>query len=155
MHLHALMRLLDGHPFWRTRFVINKQADVDLIRASRIREVWIDASKGEDAELAASESVSAVEAQQAPGEAVVHDIEPVSMERELERASRIVAKTKDAVTKMFNEIRMGHALHADDALPVVEEIADSVMRNPGALISVAASRTRTNAPICTQWQFVR
>ena len=40
---------------------------------------------------------------------------------------------------MFQEARMGKALSADDALPIVEEISTSVMRNPGALISVGAS----------------
>jgi putative nucleotidyltransferase with HDIG domain len=53
------------------------------------------------------------------------------------RAIKICAESKQAVTSMFKEARMGKALNADDALPVVEEISSSVMRNPGALIGLA------------------
>jgi putative nucleotidyltransferase with HDIG domain len=42
---------------------------------------------------------------------------------------------------MFREARMGKAIKAKDALPLVEEISYSVMRNPGALISIARLKT--------------
>lgn len=38
---------------------------------------------------------------------------------------------------MFGEARLGRAVHADNALPLVAEISSSVARNPGALISLA------------------
>jgi HD-GYP domain-containing protein (c-di-GMP phosphodiesterase class II) len=43
---------------------------------------------------------------------------------------------------MFEEARMGQALKAEDALPVVEEISNSVLRNPGALISLARLKNK-------------
>ena len=49
----------------------------------------------------------------------------------------VCAKSRQAVTSMFNEARMGKALDAEDALPIVEEISASVLRNPGALIGLA------------------
>jgi HD-GYP domain-containing protein (c-di-GMP phosphodiesterase class II) len=42
---------------------------------------------------------------------------------------------------MFEEARMGNAVDAGNALQVVEEISDSVARNPGALISLARLKT--------------
>ncbi len=39
---------------------------------------------------------------------------------------------------------MGKALNATDALPIVEEISTSVMRNPGALISLARLKDKDN-----------
>lgn len=45
---------------------------------------------------------------------------------------------------MFHEARMGKALNATDALPIVEEISTSVMRNPGALISLARLKDKDN-----------
>ena len=30
------------HPFWKTSFVLKDEADIDKLRRSRIREVWID-----------------------------------------------------------------------------------------------------------------
>ena len=38
---------------------------------------------------------------------------------------------------MFNEARMGRAVDSAGAKSLVEEISDSVTRNPGALISLA------------------
>jgi putative nucleotidyltransferase with HDIG domain len=43
---------------------------------------------------------------------------------------------------MFHEARMGKALNADDALPIVEEITTSVARNPGALIGLARLKNK-------------
>ncbi len=43
---------------------------------------------------------------------------------------------------MFQEARMGQAIDAESAGPLVEEIAGSVLRNPGALISLARLKTK-------------
>ena len=36
------------HPFWRSSFVITDPKDIEAVRASSIRDVWIDCSKGLD-----------------------------------------------------------------------------------------------------------
>ena len=36
------------HPFWRTKFILSDPKDLALIRATAIREVWIDVSRGKD-----------------------------------------------------------------------------------------------------------
>lgn len=46
MHLKEFCGSWMEHPFWRSAFVIADQADIDAIRASSIKEVWIDSSKG-------------------------------------------------------------------------------------------------------------
>jgi len=61
---------------------------------------------------------------------------------ELGRASMIVSKSKEAVFSMFSEARMGKAVDVGNAQEMVEEIADSVMRNPGALIGLARLKTK-------------
>lgn len=141
MHLHAFCGSWMDHPFWRTKFTIEDPADIDLVRASKICEVWIDVAQGLDIAHAQG-SLAAVAAIQTVPHEPAKDLKPVSMEQELERAGLIVSKAKEAVTTMFNEIRMGRALRADDALPVVEEISNSVMRNPGALISIARLKSK-------------
>jgi HD-GYP domain-containing protein (c-di-GMP phosphodiesterase class II) len=42
---------------------------------------------------------------------------------------------------MFQEVRMGKAISAETAGPLVEEISSSMMRNPGALISLSRLKT--------------
>ena len=56
-------------------------------------------------------------------------------------AAAICLKSKEAVVSMFNEPRMGRAVASAGAQSMVEEISDSVTRNPGALISLARLKT--------------
>ena len=67
--------------------------------------------------------------------------EKASFNDEVKRAAKICAKGKEAVVSMFQEARMGRAIEAEAAAPLVEEISNSVMRNPGALISLARLKT--------------
>lgn len=147
MHLHEFCGSWMEHPFWRTKFVITSEKDIELVCASSIREVWIDASKGDDVAegLAKEESEAEIDrrlihaAAQPPDRAGAP--EKTSMAEETQRAAKICAKSKEAVASMFQEARMGKAIDAELALPVVEEIAASVARNPGAIISLARLKT--------------
>lgn len=141
MHLQAFCGAWLDHPFWRTKFVLDDPKDITLILESPIKEVWIDVSKGLD--IDAAETVS--ESEQLTVESIPQE-QPVIQEKssfneEFKRASRIVAKGKEAVVSMFQEARMGKAIEAEAAAPLVEEISNSVLRNPGALISLARLKT--------------
>lgn len=136
MHLHELCSPWLEHPFWRTRFNIDDQHTIQLIIDSGIKEVVIDVAKGLDVGDSVACQTSPMPSIAAPSK------DPVSIEQEMEQASRICAKAKAAVTSMLHEVRMGKALDTHDALPLVEEISSSVMRNPGALISLARLKTK-------------
>ena len=138
MHLEAFCGAWLEHPFWRNKFVLTDPKDIALIQASPIKEVWINLAKGLDSE-ATETTDSAIEIITAES---VPNVSPVAQERtgfndEVKRAAKICAKGKEAVVSMFQEARMGKAIEADAAAPLVEEISNSVMRNPGALISLA------------------
>lgn len=137
MHLHAFCGSWMDHPFWRNKFVITDEKDIALIFESPIKEVWIDAAKGLD--VPAGEA--AVEAEVVPPPAKVLEPEKTSFNDEVKRAAKICAKGKEAVVSMFQEARMGKAIEADAAMPLVEEISNSILRNPGALISLARLKT--------------
>jgi HD-GYP domain-containing protein (c-di-GMP phosphodiesterase class II) len=138
MHLQAFCGAWLEHPFWRTKFVLSDPNDITLIRESTITEVWIDISKGLDVE--ASDAVEMVIAEEVPVPPSVIQ-EKTSFNDEVKRAAKICAKGKEAVVSMFQEARMGKAIEAEAAAPLVEEISNSVMRNPGALISLARLKT--------------
>ncbi|HEY2979503.1 MAG TPA: HD-GYP domain-containing protein, partial [Burkholderiaceae bacterium] len=57
-------------------------------------------------------------------------------------ATRLCKRAHDAVTAMFGEARLGRAIDAEHCLPLVNDITESVFRNPGALISLARLKTR-------------
>lgn len=147
MHLKEFCGSWMEHPFWRTGFVITDPKDIAAVLGSSIKEVWIDTSKGLDIPEGAP-AVSEAESQaqiddQLQQLAAMHPREtaPVATGVELERAAKICFKSKQAVISMFQEARMGKAVDIGGAQQLVEEISDSVARNPGALISLARLKT--------------
>ncbi|MFT3735800.1 MAG: HD-GYP domain-containing protein [Rhodocyclaceae bacterium] len=148
MFVHELCGSWLEHPFWRSSFKLSAAKDLERIRKSGIREAWIDISKGldvpadEDAGVSQEEAEAVVEQELNEMARVQRSVEPCSMAEELQRATNICHRSREAVASMFNEARMGKALDADDAMPLVEEIAGSVMRNPGTLISLARLKTK-------------
>ena len=141
MHLQAFCGAWLEHPFWRTKFVLTDPNDITLIRESSIAEVWIDCAKGVDVIIGDfADTIEIVTAEEIPAPPPTVQ-EKTSFSDEVKRASKIVAKGKEAVVSMFQEARMGRAIEAEAAAPLVEEISNSVMRNPGALISLARLKT--------------
>lgn len=139
MHIHELCGSWMEHPFWRTKFVITDPEDLRRVRESGITELWIDVSKGLDVAEGETEEQIDAQVEQALMETAQRNEVPkqVSMAEELEQAAKICAKAKTAVVSMFQEVRMGKAVDSEAAGELVEEITASVMRNPGALISLA------------------
>jgi len=147
MHLHELCGSWMEHPFWRTKFTLKDPADIARVLDSGITEVWIDIAKGIDVP-GTTKGATQVEAERevtetllAAAERVCTPIKRVSMAEEVKRAANICAQGKDAVLSMFHEVRMGKAISAEAAGELVDEISSSVMRNPGALISLARLKT--------------
>lgn len=146
MHLKEFCGSWMEHPFWRTAFVITDPKDIQSILSSSIKEVWIDSSKGLDVApgqptISESESEAQVDAELRQAAAQERQVERVPIAAELARAKKICAKSKEAVTSMFQEARMGKAVDTAGAQRLVEEISNSVSRNPGALISLARLKT--------------
>jgi putative nucleotidyltransferase with HDIG domain len=65
-----------------------------------------------------------------------------SFAEELRTASAVCNRGREQVQKMFGEARLGHAIDAEACMPLVHDIADSVIRNPGALVSLARLKTQ-------------
>jgi HD-GYP domain-containing protein (c-di-GMP phosphodiesterase class II) len=146
MHLKEFCGSWMEHPFWRSGFVLTDPKDLDAILASSIKEVWIDSDKGLDVPagepaVTEAESEAQVEDELRQVLDVPRQIAPVSAALEIERAAQICLQSKRAVVSMFEEARMGNTVDVGGAKQLVEEISDSVARNPGALISLARLKT--------------
>jgi HD-GYP domain-containing protein (c-di-GMP phosphodiesterase class II) len=149
MHLKEFCGSWMEHPFWRTGFVISDPKDIAAVLSSSIKEVWIDTSKGLDVAIggvtlseAEAQSEAQVEEQLQTLDVIVQrELAPVSVAAELERAAKICVQSKQAVISMFQEARMGKSVDIGGAQQLVEDISDSVARNPGALISLARLKT--------------
>lgn len=148
MFIHEVCGSWMDHPFWRGSFKVSDARQIAQL--SGVSEVIIDISKGLDVEDARVEVVDDVEvgseqdrAEPSP-EADPDDAPPVqqcSLQQEVQRAGRVIAQSRAAMRSMFQDVRMGKAVDTEHCLPLVQEISDSVERNPGAIISLARLKT--------------
>lgn len=143
MFLHELCGSWMDHPFWKTRFLLRDEQDIVRVQKAGITECWIDVSKGADVDQRVpSKSTPEVEAEiqeELSGADQIPSLEvkAVPMAEELTRARKICEQGQEKVRELFGEARLGKAICAEECLPIVDEIASSVYRNPGAIISLA------------------
>ncbi len=147
MYIQSLEGSWLSHPFWKTKFFLQDPVDLQLLQSSGVAMVWIDCHKGEDVE-ADRPAAAVLPAVPAPPPTALAPA-PVASARlslgdEVERASQLVNRSRQAVMSLFGEARMGRAVDTEQCLPIVEEVADSVARNPSALISLARLKTKDN-----------
>lgn len=148
MFIHEVCGSWMDHPFWRGSFKVSDARQIAQL--SGVSEVIIDISKGLDVEDARVEVVDDVEvgsdqdrAEPSP-EADPEDapsVQQCSLQQEVQRAGRVIAQSRAAMRSMFQDVRMGKAVDTEHCLPLVQEISDSVERNPGAIISLARLKT--------------
>lgn len=153
------------HPFWRSRFVIEEAGDLKRLHECGVAECWIDVSLGVDIGVAlqpasiqpAREPVAPLPSATEPADdapppsdavagrgppAVQAPRAPVGFGDELKEAAAICRRGREAMVQMFAEARMGRAIDAEGCRALVEDVAASVERNAGALVSLARLKTK-------------
>jgi HD-GYP domain-containing protein (c-di-GMP phosphodiesterase class II) len=152
MHLHKLEGAWMAHPFWKTKFVIESTEDLRKLHSCGVEECWIDNALGLDVAAPVDPDPappptsrlapldSAPTPSPAPPPRGADGERP--MAAELKQAAAICNKGRAAVSALFNEARMGRTVDAEQCLPLVEDISGSVLRNPGALVSLARLKTK-------------
>lgn len=130
------------HPFWKKEFKLDKQKDLDTLRQCGIEEVWIDTGKGLDVEHHAP---AAVKEESAAPQATASEKKTdhhVPVQDEVQRAQKVHLKAKRVATFIFKEARVGNAMQTGEAVDLVDDIAQSVARNPGALLNFARLKNK-------------
>lgn len=170
MYIQELKSDWFSNPFWKSSFLLDDQADLVKLQKSGIQFVVIDTKKGIDVDVGmdgGTQEGATVE----PTQKIADDLQirqaenPVVDEaktaeschlnkpseksntrilasEERLAATKAINASKKAVASMFNDVRMGKAISIDDAMPIVEELTASVMRNEGALISLVRLKTQ-------------
>ena len=135
--MHELCGSWMDHPFWKSGFLLEDAHDLERLQKSSVTEIWIDTSKGLDAQEGETREQVSKRSEQLLSDAVV--IRPVreSIAEELRRAAQICERSREAVASMFSEARMGQNINTEQAQQVVTEITESVLRHPNALLSIA------------------
>ncbi len=149
MYIHEICGSWMEHPFWKSTFKLDSREDLATLQSSGIKEVWIDTARGLD--VAPTTAAISKEVARTQVEAVLNEASEAppaearrSFQEEVEQARRIHARAKQAVTSMFQEVRMGRALQVEEAVDLVEDIHQSISRNSGALLSLARLKNKDN-----------
>lgn len=134
MYIHQFCGSWLDHSFWKAGFVLDSRDDLQRLQRSNLSTLWIDTAKGRDLP----------EASPAPTPSAPPPLQPastttprVSMDEEVQRALKLCADSRKAVMAMFQEVRMGQALHMHQAEELVLQMRQSLLRHPDALISLA------------------
>jgi len=153
MFLHALEGDWLDHPFWKTRFVLKTDKELEKLRRSAIKEVWINPSLGLDVEPvpevepptlsdAAPVAVPVAAQEAASPEVLPLDRPAASMDSEMGKAAAIVQRGKQQIVLVFSSLKEGQSLPEEVASSLAGDVAESVLRQPGALVSLSRLKSQ-------------
>lgn len=106
MFVHELCGPWMKHPFWRNRFLLSTEQDLDRLRSTQIEYLWIDGRKGLSApDSEPAQAIVRAPATDAPPAPAAPKTTPLL--QELERATHICARAGLVLQSMFSDVRLG------------------------------------------------
>ncbi|MFA9216994.1 MAG: HD-GYP domain-containing protein [Sphingomonadaceae bacterium] len=150
MYIHEFCAPWLSIPFWRKSFLVASPELCAEVRSCGIAELIIDTNKGIDepadapapaAPPEASAAIAAAAAAVPAASEADHDIAPTSTAAEYDRAASVISRSKQAMTTMFHEARMGRLGNLEQTAELVDAVAGSVIRNPHAMIALSRLKT--------------
>lgn len=144
MYIHDLSCDWMTHPFVRNRFVISSQDEIQKIIQAGIHDVVIDASRGLDVQDAPSLADAQAETEREIEEIAKTPARMIktSLGEELQRAAQIRSQAAGVVRNVMADARLGKAIEIGSVQPVVQNITESILRNPGALLGLLRIKTK-------------
>ena len=138
MYIHDLSCDWMTHPFVRNRFLLSSEDEIRKILNAGIHDVVIDSDKGLDVQDAPTldEAQAATERELVEIAAKTPVVTRVSLAEEMQRAVQIRHQASNLVRTVMQDARLGKAIELDQVQPVVQNITESILRNPGALVGL-------------------
>ncbi len=127
-----------AHPFLVSKKRIRSYRDIEKIKQSGIREVYIDTTKGIDITDTISKE-ELIEYFNDPqfAEFSRHDLDfevQISLKQELKKAIEIKNKAYSIIQQAFHDAKYGNSLKLQEITGVVTEIVESISRNQNAML---------------------
>jgi putative nucleotidyltransferase with HDIG domain len=137
MKIEKLDRSWLATPFLRHRFTITSAEQIEKLRASGVKQLDVDA---DDADQDSGSFVPAMLAEDETSQQLSPPLDPKSFAipftEELPAARQVYKAAKLIIQLAMEDVRMGRALNIEAVSEVVGDMADSILRNPDALISL-------------------
>lgn len=139
MFIHDINCPWLDHPFLRNRFLVESELDIERIAEYGIRQVYIDSERGPD--MPEAPSAEEVRKQldnrmQLLGQNLRRVPPRVSLEQERVQARHLCREANRIVHNVLQDCRLGKQVELELVEPVVSGIADSIFRNPDAIVSL-------------------
>jgi putative nucleotidyltransferase with HDIG domain len=128
-----------NHPFLTSHALISTDAQCRKIADAGIRELFIDTGKGLDIDDAPTAEQAMAAREKEIVDLASNAPDPVvrtTVTEELARAAQIRKRAYRLVRDAMYDVRMGRAVELDRVEPVVQDITESILRNPGALLGL-------------------
>ena len=143
MFIHDLNCGWMDHSFLRNSFMLRKDSDLQKIMDSGISEVYIDTVKGIDA--SGSPTLGEVQADLAARMLDLSTPKPppgghTTHLEELGFAKKIQQEANKVIHSVLGDARLGRQIQVERLQPVVAQITESILRNPGTLVSLGRIR---------------
>jgi HD-GYP domain-containing protein (c-di-GMP phosphodiesterase class II) len=144
MYIHDLSCDWMTHPFVRNRFLIGAEDEIGKIVSAGIHDVVIDCSRGLDVQDAPTlaEAHDRTEAELNTIAARSVTVARVALGEELERAAVVRQQACGLVRTVMQDARLGRAVELDRVAPVVLNVTESILRNPGALVGLLRIKSK-------------
>ncbi|TGX52728.1 HD-GYP domain-containing protein [Sphingomonas gei] len=141
MYIHGFEGSWFSHPFWRTRFLLERPEDLAAVLASEVQAVVIDVERGLPPSTSAPGAVPRASPRPAPAAAV-----PVAprdtMKTDRERAKKTIGRAKRAMKGVFDGARLGQPVSTAAVTSLVEDISEAVDRNPAMFIDMTRLKSK-------------
>lgn len=135
MFIHGFEGSWLKHPFWRSRFLLERPADLALLRACDVTAVVIDRSRGVGPDLPAAPPPP-------PASGPLPEPPPDAVKADREHARQTIARAQGVARRIYDDAGRGLSIDGREATAVVVEIADCVARNPGMFIDMARLKSK-------------
>ncbi|TFW09598.1 HD-GYP domain-containing protein [Oxalobacteraceae bacterium OM1] len=124
------------HPFMRNKIMMQSDADLRKVFDAGIHELYIDTDRGLDvSDAPTQQEVRASIEQEIVDMAARTAAVPmrVAVSEEMARARKVKDQAYQLVRTVMHDVRLGKAIEVEQVQPVVQNITESILRNPGAL----------------------
>ncbi len=146
MFVHDLNCGWMEHPFLTNQFPVKDDDTLKTVCGMGLRELYIDTKKGLDVADALTQQEVKQEISQAMAAIANEPSLPMSvtLQEEIGRARILHKEANQIAHDMLLDIRLGKQIEMEKVEPLVENMIDSIFRNPDALLPLARLKDHDN-----------
>jgi len=145
MFIHDINCVWMEHPFLVGALKIKNDKTIEKIAGLGVREVYIDTLKGLDVIDAPTETEVNAEIEHKML-AMVQQVKPITttstLSEELKRSREVYSEANKIISNIMHDVRIGKQIEVERIDPVVEKMANSILRNKDALLSLCRIKNK-------------